>query len=53
MRRDMGRVWRKAAYRRALEQAGYQPQSIEVMLRRDARWLECGADIKQAKRRPR
>ena len=52
-RPDMDEVWRRAAYRRALERVGMLPQSIEVTMRKDDLWLRQGADIKAAKRRRR
>lgn len=33
---------RELAYRRALKAAGYLPQSIEVMVKRDKQWIKTG-----------
>lgn len=33
---------REKAYRRALQQAGFMPQSVDIMVARDRRWIEWG-----------
>ena len=35
----MARAHRELAYRRALEHAGYLPQSIEIAVAKDRQWL--------------
>jgi len=33
---------REKAYRRALKQAGYLPQSVDIMVERDRDWIDRG-----------
>ena len=33
---------REEAYRRALKQAGYLPQSVDIMVERDRDWIQSG-----------
>lgn len=52
-RQDTDEVWRRAAYRRALERVGVCPQSVEILMAKDDAWLRQGVTIKKAKRRSR
>lgn len=52
-RRDQGEVWRREAYRRALEKVGVCPQSVLILMEKDDWWLRQGVVVKAAKRRRR